>query len=186
MLKGTSAALYQYREKYDRSFRLSDWLVDKASNALMHSSDNLMSIIRAGKLVTFGLSAIAVDQVETTRKRKRLCAILHCPLEEIAMDINELAQRRGRVKYYGGDFTYSAGTPKEWLKNIQMIFGDAHLEALDEMTCLGNLNSVCGGVYLSRCIDLDRLERLEFIGKGIVYQNRRFLSLKEFRRFLKA
>lgn len=102
------------------------------------------------------------------------------------MDINELAQRRGRGKYYGGDFTYSAGTLKEWLKNIQMIFGDAHLEALDEMACLGNLNSVCGGVYLSRRVDLDRLERLELIGKEIVYQNRRFSSLKEFRRFLKV
>lgn len=186
MLKSTSAALYQYRKKYDLSFRLSNWLVDKASNTLMHSSDNLISIIRAGKLVILGLSAIAVDQMETARKRKQLRAILHCPLEEIAIDINELAQRRGRVKYYGGNFTYSAGTPKEWLKNIQMIFGDAHLEALDEMACLGNLNSVCGGVYVSRCVDLDRLERLEFVGKGIFYQNRRFSSLKEFRQFLKA
>lgn len=185
MLKGTNEALYQYREKYDRSFRLSDWLGAKAANAMMCGEDGLEGAIRAAGIVAFGFPSIAADIVETSRKRKQLCAILHCSADEIAMDINELAKKQERVKYYGGDFTYCAAAPKKWLKNIQMIFGDVHLEALDEMACLGNLNSVCGGVYLSRHIDSAELERLEFVGKGVFYQNRRFSSLKEFRQSLK-
>lgn len=184
MLNGTNTALYQYPEWYDRRFRLSDWLVDKVSSGLMHSENDLRSVLLSVKLILFGLSAIAVDVTETSRKRKKLCAILRCSPEEIAMDVNELAQKREHIKYYGGDFTYSAAVAKGWMKNIRLIFGDAHLEALDETSCLGNLESVWGNVYFSKCTDFTGLKQLAFVNGNISYQGKRFLSLQDFYRFL--
>lgn len=184
MLNGTDTALYQYRERYNRCFCLSDWLVDKASSGLIHSEDGLRGVLGGTKMFLFGLSAIAVDAVETSRKRKTLCAILSCLPEEIAIDVNEFAQKREHIKYYGGDFTYSAATPKEWLYNIEIIFGDAHLEALDEMSCLSQLKSVWGNLYVSRCTDYTGLKQLAFVKGNIFYQGKRFLSLQDFYRFL--
>lgn len=204
MLKGTSAALYQYREKCDSHLRLSDRLAEKASDAMMRSEDGLKGVFNAVKLVLFGLPYIVVDKMAASKKKKRLCNLLHCSPEEIAMDINKLAEKQAHIKYYGDSFTYSVATPKKWLKNIRMIFGDAHLEALDEMACLASLNSVWGSVYVSRCTDLqglnlaiikgdlhgeklksaNGLEKLIFVGGTIFYQDRQFPSLDEFRCFL--
>lgn len=205
MLKGTSEALYRYREKCDRCFRLSDWLVASASEALMRCGDDFRSVFRAVRMLLCWLSCIAADAAEVSGKRKRLCRIFRCLPEEIAMDRNGLAENREQTRYYGGDFTYSAATPKEWIKNVQVIFGDAHLEALEEMACLGRLDSVWGSVYVSRCTDLlglnltiikgdlhgeklesaNGLEKLAFVGGTIFYQDRQFSSLEEFRRSLR-
>lgn len=184
MLNNTRAALYQYRERYDHCFRLSDWLVNRASSGLMYSGGGVRSVFKAAQLVLLGLSAIAADVAETSGKRKKLCAILRCRPEEIAMDVNELAQKRERVKYYAGDFTYSAATPKEWLRNIRLIFGDAHLEALNDMSCLCQLKSVCGGIYFSRRADFTGLRQLAFVKGTISYQNKQFPSLQRFYHFL--
>lgn len=206
MLKGTSAALYQYREKCDNHFRLSQWLAAKASDAMMSSEGGVGGAARAAELVLFGLPYMAVDRMEASKKRKCLRRLLRCSPDEIAMDINELTEKQSRVKYYGDNLTYSAATPKAWLKNIQIIFGDAHLEALDEVACIGNLDSVWGSVFVSRCIDLrglnltivkgdlhgeklqsaHGLERLTFVGGTIFYQDRQFSSVKEFRGFLQG
>lgn len=184
MKNDTNTVLYQYRGQYDRSFRLSDYLIDKVPNGFLDSKDNFSSILSAAKLILFGLAAIVADAVETSMKRKKLSSILRCSPEEIAMNVNELAEKRERVKYYGGDFTYSVATPKEWLKNIQMIFGEAHLEALDEMTCLDSLKSVHGNMYFSRYANCSDLKQLAFVRGNISCQGKRFSSLKEFHRFL--
>lgn len=204
MLKGTSAALYQYREKCDRRFWLSDRLAAMVSNVTMRSEDGFRGVFGVVELIFGGLSYIVVDKIETSKKKKRLCKLLHCSREEFAMDINKLAEKQAHIKYYGDHFTYSAATPKEWIKNMQIIFGDAHLEALDEMTCLGRLDSVWGSVYVSRCTDLqglnltivkgdlhgeklesaNGLEKLTFVGGTIFYRDKQFSSLEEFRQFM--
>ena len=65
-----------------------------------------------------------------------------------------------------------------------MIFGDAHLEALDDMTCLGQIKSVWGNLYISQCANHTGLEELAFVKGSISYQGKLFLSLQEFQRFL--
>lgn len=198
-----SRALNQYREQYSRGGRLSDWLTDRAAGALARSRNGLRGLAGAAGVVAFGLPAAALGAWDGRKKKKRLCEILRCPPEEVAMDLNELSQRGSAVKYYGGDLTYSASVSKEWLQNIQLVFGSAHLEALDEMICLRRLKSVWGSVYVSRCTDLrganlavikgdlhgeklenaNGLERLVFVGGDIFYRGRRFSSLEEFRAF---
>lgn len=180
MAKSKKAALYQYWIRYDRGFHLSDWLAHKASGAMLYSRNDWKSVFMSAKLLLLGLSAMAAEMAETSRKRKKLCAILGCLPEEIAMDVDELAQKRESVKYYGGDFTYKAPIARDWMKNIRIIFGDTHLEALDDMACLGSLKSVYGGVYVSGRTDLGGMKQLSLIGKGIFCQDRRFSSLEEF------
>lgn len=198
-----SRALYQYREQYDRGGRLSDWMLDRASGALSRCGSGLLGAAGAAGVVVFGLSAAALGAWDTRKQRKRLCEILRCPRDEVAMDLNELSAGGSAVRYYGGSLTYSASVSKEWLRNLRLIFGDAHLEALDEMGCLSRLKSVWGSVYFSRCADLrgaslavikgdlhgeklenaNGLERLVFVGGDIFYKDQRFSSLEEFRTF---
>ena len=73
---------------------------------------------------------------------------------------------------------------KDWMKNIRLIFGDAHLEALDEMSCLNQLKSVWGNLYVSRCTDYTGLKQFAFVKANISYQGKPFLSLQELQHFL--
>lgn len=200
--------LYRYSTQYKSKTKLSDRIIDKAADAFSHGGSygdySIRAAIEAIRVTVYGIAAIAVDSVESRKKRNTLCQMLGCTESELALDINELVDHKDRAKYYGGDFTYSAATHKGWLKNLTMIFGDAHLEALDEMSCLASLESVWGNIYFSRCTDLSGLllkhvggdfhgeklacakglEQLEFIGGLIYYQNHRFRTLDEFKSFL--
>lgn len=187
--------LCRYSTQYKSTHKLSDRIIDKAADAFSHSGSygdhSLQALVDAARVIVYGIAATAVDSVETRKKRNALCQMLGCTESELVIDINELVDCKDRTKYYGGDFTYSAAIKKEWLKNLTLIFGDAHLEALDEMFCLASLESVWGNIYFSRCTDLSGLtlkyvsgdlhgeelayikglEQLEFVGGSIYYQN---------------
>lgn len=198
-------ALYEYRLRYERKGRLSHRLAGRASTSFHSGRTGLLSLMDGLGTFFFGTSAIAAEWLEMKRTRKNLCRILDCQPEVVAMDLDELNGERKRgdrkARYYGDDFTYGAEVRKEALKNLRGIWGDAHLEALDEMTCLNRLRSVWGSLYVSRCVDLEGLnvrivmgdlhgeklvsphglQGLVYVGGGIYYQDRCFASVKEFR-----
>lgn len=200
--------LYRYSTRYKSKTKLSDRIIEKAADAFSHGGSygdySIRALIDAVRVTVYGIAAIAADSVESRKKRSTLRQMLGCTESELALDINELVDCKERTKYYDGSFTYSAVTKKEWLKNLTMILGDAHLEALDEMSCLASLESVWGDIYFSRCTDLSGLilkhvggdfhgeklacarglEQLEFVGGLIYYQNYLFHTLDEFKSFL--
>lgn len=197
--------VYRYSTQYKHENKLSDRLVDKVANACSYEDSydehSLQIVINTARITGYGIAAIAADSAEVQKKRKMLVQILGCMESDLAIDINELIDLGDRAKYYGGDFTYSAVAKKEWLKNLTLIFGDAHLEALDEMSCLASLESVWGDIYFSRYIDLrglmlkhiggdlhgekllsaNGLEQLVFVGGAIYFRDRRYDTLDEFR-----
>ena len=87
------------------------------------------------------------------------------------------------------DFTYDATVDATTLVNVVDIFGDAHLEALKDMSCLANLENVWGSIWLPKDADISQmklrvvygdvhaeqlptkvgLEDLEFVGGKIYY-----------------
>lgn len=79
--------------------------------------------------------------------RITLMRILSLQKKEIAVDINELLANKENIKCYADDFVYSVITSKQYLKNIEVIFGNAHLEALDSIECFEKLTQVCGLTY---------------------------------------
>lgn len=204
-LDAKNLELYCYSGQYKKANRLSDRLIGKAADAFSRGGRyreySLRTLMDAARVVIYGFAAIALDSVEVRKKKNTLHQILGCVESELAVDINEFFSLRERTKYFGGDFTYNAGTRKEWLKNLMLIFGDAHLEALDEMSCLTSLESIWGNVYFSRCVDLSGLrlkhiggdlhgeklatakglEHLNFVGGTIYFQDCRFGTLDEFR-----
>lgn len=200
--------LYHYSTQYKSTNRLSDRLIEKMADIFSHGGRfneyGFLKLINAMRMLVYSIAAIVADSTETRKKRKTLQKILGCKEAELAVDINEFIDRQNHTKYYGSDFKYSAVTKKAWLKKLTLIFGDAHLEALDEMSCLALLESIWGNVYFSRCTDLsglmlkhiggdlhgeklmsaEGLKQLEFVGGTIYFQNRQFDTLEEFKLFV--
>lgn len=197
--------LYRYSTQYKTASRLSDRLIEKVVDLSSREGNfdehSLQSKINAARMTGYGIAAVTADSAEVRKKRKELLQILGCAESKFAIDVNELTDRRDSTRYYGGDFTYSAAIKKEWLKNLTLIFGNAHLEALDEMSCLTSLESVWGDIYFSRCTDLsglvlrhiggdlhgerlasvNGLEQLDFVGGTIYFQDHQFGTLEMFR-----
>lgn len=200
--------LYFYSTQYKNTNRLSGHLSEKAADAFSHSGSyseySFRALVNAARMIAYSFAAIAADSVEVRKKRNALHRILGCAESEFSVDINEFFILQDRTKYFGSDFTYGAATRKEWLKNLMLIFGDAHLEALDEMSCLASLESVWGDIYFSRCTDLSGLmlkyiggdlhgeklvsakglEQLEFVGGTIYFEDHQFDTLEKFQSIL--
>ena len=85
--------------------------------------------------------------LENYCRKKHLSRLLNLQKDDVAVDLNDLLKHKEKIRCYGDDFIYNAATDKGYLKNIEVIFGDAHLEALDDIACLGNLRKVMGEIY---------------------------------------
>lgn len=48
---------------------------------------------------------------------------------------------------YGDDLTYNAVIQETFLENIEIIFGNVYLDALDNLECVKNLKYVTGDIY---------------------------------------
>ena len=47
---------------------------------------------------------------------------------------------------YGDDLTYNAVIQETFLENIEIIFGNVYLDALDNLECVKNLKYVTGDI----------------------------------------
>ena len=79
--------------------------------------------------------------------KRRLRHILKLKRREIAIDENDLHKYQDKIRCYAGNLVYGVSTPKEYLKNIEVIFGDAHFEALDNISCFEKLKKVTGKIF---------------------------------------
>jgi hypothetical protein len=211
-LNATNRNLHNYKLQKSKKPAMSEKFINKAS-AIWNGTEyyeeetfgekiahGLHNAIEATKFLVYGISAITAESLEAKNRKNKLTEILKCEKQEISIDINELIRNKEQTIYYGDTFTYSAATDKKWLKNIKMIWGDAELQALDNMECFANLESVWGDVYFSRCTDLtglglrivygdihgeklvnsNGLENLLHVGGTIYYQDKEFKKLEEF------
>lgn len=108
---------------------------------------DIFNIFRKIRMFIYYYVAMLCEQIEKYQKKKRLSRLLKFQKNEIAVDDNDLLKGKEKIRCYGSDFTYSVVTTKKYLKNIEVIFGDAHLEALDELACFCNLKKVTGKIY---------------------------------------
>lgn len=198
----TETALYRYRARYERRDRLSRCLAEKTAGLFHGNRTGLPGLMDSMGVFLLGMFATASEKLEMHRTRKKLCGILNCLSTDVAMDLDELNGTDRKARYYGDDLTYGAEVRKESLSSLRDIWGDAHLEALDEMSCLNQLRNVWGSLYVSRCADLEGLniriirgdlhgeklanphglQGLVYVGGKIFYQDRCYASLEEFRK----
>lgn len=121
--------------------------VSMSSDIVGYERISVLDVIK-GVIVFFCcIVAMLCEILEKHCKKLYIRRLLKYRLEEIAIDVNDLIKNRERIKCYGNDFTYNAVTDKKYLKNIEIICGDAHFEALDDTSCLGNLKKITGSVY---------------------------------------
>lgn len=98
-------------------------------------------------VLILGVLEVFCEIIEERQKKKKLARILGVKVEEIAMNVHELKQHGNKIVCYGNEFKYSKIIELKDLENIQVIFGDAHLEALDDITHLRKLEKVTGYIF---------------------------------------
>lgn len=180
---------------------------------LTYISAGITNAANGFKIITCGIIGTISEGFDNKKRKKQIAKASGYTEDEIAIDIDEFIQRTRelgstedkeqvpKMRCYGDSIRYSIQTPKEGYRDIETIFGDAHLEALDEVSCLSSLTSVLGSVYFSRCHDLEGLklavvggdvhgeklttpnglENLRFVGGVIYYQDKEY-SLQAFKK----
>lgn len=143
--------LDKYWQKCGKKEKYSERLAVKFSCAFNNEKQwkeiFILDVLRGCQMFFCSIFSLGFEQLENCLRRRRLSRLLNFQKEEIAVDVNDLLEHKEKIRCLGNDFTYSVVTSKEYLKNIEVIFGDAHLEALDDIACFGNLKKVTGGIY---------------------------------------
>lgn len=145
----TSKRLDNYWKKCKRKKRYSERLTIKASLIFRKGSRKrffLCEVLDTTQMSLYCWLGVLFEAAENTHRKNNLCKILGMRKDEIAMNVNELWKYQDRVRCYGDTFIYGADTPKRYLKNVEVIFGDANLEALGDLECLARLEKVTGAM----------------------------------------
>lgn len=130
--------------------------VIEKSNKIPYSESPVTKVreaILGAKAFGYGFAAVAADTLETKARKKNLMAATGVSADNIAMDVNELAELRNNrkpVRVYGDNLRFGANIQKEWLVPVETIFGDADLQALDDFSCLASLKAIYGDLNLSQ------------------------------------
>ena len=143
--------LDKYWKRQGNKRRLSESLALKAScdfnNEKNWKNSIVLDLLRANRMFVYSILAMLSELVENYARKRRLCKLLNLQSDEVAVDINDLLKHKEKIRCYGDNFTYNAAMDKSYLKNIEVIFGDANLEALDDIKCFGKLKKVSGIIY---------------------------------------
>lgn len=190
--------LFAYKQRYDKAFRMSEVFANAGSKRFLHTDpaketafSKLQGFWAGVRLFFNGVGAVVSHTYESGQKKRKLRKILKCQAGQVITDINELSKQKDGVTCLGMDFTYDATIDATTLVNVTDIFGDAHLEAMKDMSCLANLENVWGSIGLPKDADISQmklkvvygdvhaeqlstkagLEDLEFVGGKIYYRN---------------
>lgn len=209
--------LAQYRERCRKNSERSKKYILKASviynsgcgylqgNSVAGVLGKLVMLFKGIRIAMYVSAGVVMQSVRDIAKRNRIKKILRCSKDEIAVNISELQKRKDVIKYFADDFRYDMSLNEMWLKNIELIFGNVHLEALKELSCLNKLENIFGDVYFAKSGNLDGLklrfvsgdfhgeqlesaegmENLQYVGGTVYYQNKAFRGVKELRSFQK-
>lgn len=161
-INGINTELLLLKTQLERKTPFSERMVRRFQNSVEKSSripysENPITKAREAvlgvKVFGYGLTAVAADTLETKSRKKKLMAATGVSVDNIAMDVNELADLRNNgkpVRVYGDNLRFGANIKKGWLVPIETIFGDADLQALDDFTCLPSLKAIYGDLNLSQ------------------------------------
>lgn len=104
------------------------------------------------------------------RQKAKVSKVTGYSFNQIAGDLPELIYSDTEIKCCTFDITYKANIPREKMKKVEIIWGNTHLEALDDLTCLGELKAIIGDLYLSKKNQDQKLEKLQTV-TGDTYGN---------------
>lgn len=164
---------------YKRQWKLSEKIAKKISILSYDYSDKAI-VIRIGRICCISLFicvGVVVESWEKYYKKIRLRNILKCDQMSLAVDINELLNKKANTEFLGDNLEYDADTLDDYLRNIKVVFGNVDLRALKDSSCLNNLVYVMGDLHLG---SLQGLEKLEYVGGKIYFQKSEFEELTEF------
>lgn len=164
-IKNINTELLSYKAKLQKRISFSKKMKQKYDTAVADFTNAYYSIDRFAqireniseiKMTGYEMMAKAADVIEKQARKREIMKATNLPSENIAMSEDELISLRKKLKHvriYGSDFSYNAGIQKECLTSIEVIFGDANLQALTDFTCLSALKSIYGNLNLPQSND---------------------------------
>lgn len=143
--------IYKYWVKYNNRQRLSIRIIDAASQIQNldpgKSSKNIISIIIGGITFVMAMIAFGVERIEEAAKKSKIAHLTRYSKKSIAVDVDDLLENKSDIRCFCDDFTYNAVVQDSYLKNIEIIFGNAYLGAMQNLDCFKKLKYVSGDIY---------------------------------------
>lgn len=164
-IKGINTELLLYKTELERKTPFSERMVTRVHSVIERSQclpmkespiTKAREVMYGAQVFGYGLAAIAANEVEMKKKKEALVKATGFDSAEVAIDINELEKTRSKkmpVRVFGDSIRYSAQVRKEWLNGIEIIFGNADLQALDNFECLSSLKAIYGDLNLAQTKD---------------------------------
>lgn len=114
----------------------------------------------------------AVSQASDRRRRvNTMASIIGCDKSLIAGELNEYLDKKCVQPFYADDLTYKAYVTDEGLEQLSIVWGDADLRSVRDLSKLKSLKMVLGDIYLSTQTSLEGLENLEYVGGDVRLTN---------------
>lgn len=113
--------------------------------------------------ICYGVS----QAVDRRRRVSTIAKILGCDKSLIAGELNEYLENKCVQPFFADDMTYKAYVSDEGLETLSIIWGDADLRSVRDLTKLKSLKMVLGDLYLSTQDSLEGLDSLQYVGGDV-------------------
>lgn len=152
------------------NIRKSEKAMDRYTSLLKDfdsRANKLSRSLEIPALYIYALKAIYSEFLETKSKKRKLHRIFKIPNNEITGDLSTLINSNGNLKAYVQDFQYDITIPKKAIDNIEVFWGNLHLEKLHDFSKLESLKLVIGDVYTTTGKNIEWLSNIKAITGNI-------------------
>lgn len=109
------------------------------------------------KLVASSLKCFISDEIRKTRVKRELKQVLNCEDDDIVYDENDISNNN-KATVIAGSINYSASLNKKYLENKRIIWGDLDIRALEDISCLRNVELIGGDLLVCDDVELPNLK----------------------------
>ncbi len=141
--------------------------IEKAGELFNSDKEGLARVIEIPALYYYSIKAIYSDFLEIKRKKAILSKEFSIPKQEITGDLATFISSNGEYKAYVDDLQYDITTSKKVIKNLEIVWGNLHLEKLDDFSKLESLKIVIGDVYTMKGKNAETLTNITTVTGNI-------------------
>lgn len=162
--------LVEIQEKYQPVKDKADRLLDKGQDIIYQGrmmdyeqgklSEAMASATQIRGMIKIG-HGVLTESLMHRKVKKELINLGLYQENEIALDINEFLAMEGTAKAIMSSIDYRANIPKDYLKNLELVWSDASFFALDDASYISNLRYVIGSLSVR---SIDMAADVEYVG----------------------
>ena len=154
----------------DRKFdgKKSKMTMEKGIDAFAKVNNSKVGCLYLPITAFYMISGILAESKEVKAKMQTLMTVFPFSKDEITGDLTTFIESKGNLKAYVNDLQYDASIPTSSIKNLQILWGDAYFEKLDDFSKLESLKAIIGNLYTTTGKSVEQLKQLEII-TGSIY-----------------